>query len=223
MCNHGFIGRFLQAPSLAAALAPLLLFLFPPCSPMAAQMQIPGTVQPPTMHADEFDVFFGRPEIWRADAASFNGAAAPQTSGTSMEPKVSVDELRHPLTEKARRLLATALAYVGKGEHRKAIATLREGMAKVRALVPYAHGVLGVEYLRLGQTAEAVPELAEAATLFPHDAMVHSNLAVSLCMSGQTDRAEREARLALYLDPESYPAQVLLSDIEEAKARQARR
>jgi tetratricopeptide (TPR) repeat protein len=218
MCSRGFIGRYSPAPSLAVALASFLFF-FAPWAPVAAQMQIPGTVRPPMMHADEFDVFFGRLENWHADAHSLNGPAAPQNPEPGVEPKVSVDELRHPLTEKARHLLAKALAYAGKGEHGKAIATLREGMAKVRALVPYAHGVLGVEYLRLGQTAEAVPELAEAATLFPHDAMAHSNLAVSLCMTGQTDRAEQEARLALYLDPDSQSAQVLLGDIEEAKAR----
>ncbi|HEV2200998.1 MAG TPA: tetratricopeptide repeat protein [Bryobacteraceae bacterium] len=153
------------------------------------------------------------------DPVSFDASPVSQTPEPNVEPKVSVDELRHPLTEKAQRLLAAALAYADKGEHGKAIATLREGMAKVRALVPYAHSVLGVEYLRLGQTAEAIPELAEAATLFPHDAMAHANLAVSLCMTGQMDRAEREARLALYLDPASHSAQVVLGDIQEAKAR----
>ena len=143
----------------------------------------------------------------------------PPSSG---EPKVSADELRHPMTGKARRVLATALGYAKKGEHWRAIATLREGMAKVRAVVPYAHGLLGIEYMRTGRDAEAVPEFTQAAGFFPHDAAVHSNLALSLCVTGQLDSAEREARMALYLNPNLYSAREIVRLIEESKAGPAR-
>src|SRR5258708_6448763 len=139
MCNYGLIGRFSSAPWLAIAGASVLFFLVP-CAPLAAQMQIPGTPWPgATPRFGEFNVIFGHLENWHADATSFSRAGAPQVPGPGVEPTVSVDELRHPLTEKAQRLLATALAYAGQGEHGKAIAALREGMAKVPALVPYAH------------------------------------------------------------------------------------
>jgi Flp pilus assembly protein TadD len=119
-------------------------------------------------------------------------------------------------------LLVKAWSYATKGDHPKAIATLQEGMTKVPALVPYAHALLGIEYIRIGRTAEALTDLTEAASLFPHDAAVHSNLALALCMSGQRDPAEREARVALYLEPNLFSAVEIIRFIDEDKARPAR-
>jgi tetratricopeptide (TPR) repeat protein len=167
-------------------------------------------------HVNEFDEM-NPPYRAEGTVGFFKLPAPPATA-----PKVSADELRHPLTEKARRVLAKALEYIRKGEHSRAIATLREGMAKVRAVVPYAHEMLGAEYLRTGRDAEAVPEFAEAASFFPHEAAAHSNLALSLCVTGQFDSAEQEVRLALYLDPNFNSAQEVARLIERSKARLAR-
>jgi hypothetical protein len=54
----------------------------------------------------------------------------------SAQPKVAVDELRHPLSGKARRLLDKAVGYAQRGDDANAISTLRKGMAREPALIP---------------------------------------------------------------------------------------
>jgi hypothetical protein len=169
MCNYRCIDRLgrtrlFRAPRLSVWL-PALVFYAASCLPLSAQI----------WHVDEFDVMFDHKGAERGGTSAFDDAFRERRiAPPSVEPKVSVDVLRHPLTGKARRLLGTALRSVLKGDHAGAISALREGMAKIPAVVPYAHAMLGVEYLRAGQAAEAVPELTEAAVLFPHDAVVHS-------------------------------------------------
>jgi tetratricopeptide (TPR) repeat protein len=188
---------------------------------------IPLSAQYPSsngFYVDEFDVLFEHGGMRQGETTAIDGAFPDhRASPTTGEPKVSVDELRHPLHGKARRVIATAWHYALQGEHLRAIATLREGMAKMAAVIPYAHALLGVEYLHLGRNAEAVPEFTEAARMFPHDAEVHSNFAVSLCIVGQFEHAEQEARLALYLDPALTSAQELVQMLEENKATQSAR
>lgn len=227
MCNDGCIckgtGRIVAAHLLAAgsriAALPALILSIAICLPLAAQISSPAGGSPFGWRMDEFDIMNGRFRTGETGMGFFN--QTPPAS--AREQKVSVDELRHPMTEKARRVLAKAWGYAQRGEHSRAIATLREGMAKVRALVPYAHGLLGIEYLRTGRNNEAVPELAEAAGLFPHDPAAHSNLALSLCVTGQLENAEQEARVALYLDPQLDSAREIVRMIEESKAGLPRR
>jgi len=226
MCNYRCIERLVKvrlyiALRLSVSLPALILFTAS-CFPLPAQM--PGTGIGYGFHVDEFDTMFEHDGFERGGTSEFD-AAFPnrRPDPPSEESKVSVDVLRHPLTRKARRMLGTALRYVLKGDHARAISLLREAMAKIPSIVPYAHAMLGVEYLRAGRATEAVPELTEAVTLFPHDAAVHSNFAVSLCVVGQYDRAEHEARLALYLDPALRPAQELMRMIAANKVGQALR
>ena len=172
----------------------LVVFSVSGCFPLAAQF--PGQLGH-GLHADEFDTLFEREATPNLDSAFPPRSVAPFS-----EPSpVSVDALRHPLNGKARRLLEAALRYAEHGEHARAISLLQEGMAKVAAIIPYAHNVLGVEYLRTGRSVESVKEFDEAATLLPHDPVVRTNLAVSLCVTGQFEHAKEEARVALYLDP----------------------
>jgi tetratricopeptide (TPR) repeat protein len=200
---------------------PALIF-FTASFPLSAQM--PGAGIGYGFHVDEFDAMFEHDGFERGGTSEFDAAFPNRRAASpSEESKVSVDVLRHPLTGKARRVLGTALRYVLKGDHARAISALREGMAKIPSVAPYAHAMLGVEYLRAGRATEAVPELTEAATSFPHDAVVHSNFAVSLCVVGQYDRAEHEARLALYLDPALRPPQELMRMIAANKVTQALR
>jgi tetratricopeptide (TPR) repeat protein len=223
MRNHGFVGRLSTTGALAIAWSSQLCF-FTLGTPLAAQVLLPASPRPGVPRLlHESDILFRGPVDPQANPSGLTGGIASRVPESSAELKVSVDELRHPLTRKARSALATVLGYAERGEHEKAIATLEQAMAKIRELRPYAHQILGVEYMRVGRAPEAIAELAEAVDLFPHDAAAHSNLAVSLCMTGQMNRAEQEARLALYLDPLAHSAQVLLSDIEETKARHAAR
>ena len=147
----------------------------------------------------------------------------PQASDAS-ELKISADELRHPLTDRARRILLKAWNYSKRGDHSHAIAIMREGAAKVRSLIPYSHGFLGIEYIQTNQASEAVAELKESAELFPHDVCnrTFQNLALSLCLTGELDGAEREARLALYLEPTLNSAAEIVQVVEEKKVIQGR-
>jgi len=77
--------------------------------------------------------------------------------------------------------------------------------------------------MRTGRVAEAVAEFTESAALFPHDAGNRSNLALSLLVTGQLDRAEQEIKVALYLDPTMPNAQEIAQWISEDRARVARR
>jgi tetratricopeptide (TPR) repeat protein len=115
---------------------------------------------------------------------------------------VSVEQLRYPVSRKGQKLIRTANRYAEKGESAKAIQAFQEALNEPSA-IPYARSSLGVEYLRVGQTALAIPELEEAVRLLPRNAVNHSNLAYALYLIGQFDRAEFEVRQALALDRKS--------------------
>ena len=137
---------------------------------------------------------------WPSKNASASGGD-PGAARQSGEQKVSVDILRHPLSSRARRLLQKALALAQAGDHAAAIQSLQETMAQQPSSVPYGHVALGIEYIRTGRYQSALTELEQATALMPHEAGIHSNLALSLWFLGQFDRAEEEIRRALVLDP----------------------
>jgi hypothetical protein len=118
---------------------------------------------------------------------------------------VSVQQLKHPVTAKSKRILADAQRACSKGEYLKAVEILR-GALNDPAAVPYARMNIGVAYLRAGQIAPAIPELEEAARLMPEDAVVRTNLAYALLLNKQVEAAETEGRLALQLDRNSSKA-----------------
>ena len=232
MCKHSCIRsaickRGIFRASKARVLAPKARILWMQAFVAAVLFCLPAAAQIP----DVFRSSLG----WRIDDFDSMSAnttpvldrgmgAFPTIPQQSQAPaKVSADVLRHPISEKARRILVKVLALAEKGEHARAVAALQEGMEKERTLLPYSHGLLGAEYLHLGRTAEAVPEFVEDARVFPHDATAHSNLALVLCMTLQFDHAEQEARMALYLDPNLHPAQEIMQIIAEDNAKLARR
>jgi Tfp pilus assembly protein PilF len=75
---------------------------------------------------------------------------------------------------------------------------------------PYIHSRLGTEYLKAHEYALAAPELEEAARLLPKEPAHHSNLAYLYQATGQMERAEKEARLAVELDHSNSKAHFLL-------------
>lgn len=227
MCNHGCIDRsrkmrFSIAVRRFAGQAAILA-----CTslPLAAQI---SPIRPGAgFHIDEFEAMSNQSQFDTDGTQGLgSGFALRRTPPPQEQPLVSVDELRHPLTGKARRLLAKALGYAVRGDHTRAISTLHEGVAKDRTLAPYSHGLLGIEYLRSGRDAEAIPELTEAVKLFPHDARIRTNYAIALCVAGQFASAEQETKLALSLDPSLHSAQELMRLIDAAQlspSRSARR
>jgi tetratricopeptide (TPR) repeat protein len=216
MCKY----RSIHSHNCRGIVIALPLLLLCPILALPLPAQTPNVIGSPFgWHSDEFDVMDAAHNVVNSGLGYTTSFPAPSAATPAVPSKVSVDELRHPLTGKARRVLLHALNYIQKGEHSQAIATLQEGMAKVHSIIPYAHSLLGIEYMRTGRTEEAVPEFAEAVSSFPHDPGMRSNLAVSLCAVGQLDRAEQEARMALYLDPQLGNAQEILRILDESRGK----
>jgi tetratricopeptide (TPR) repeat protein len=184
------------------------------CSfPAAAQTLNPFAVGRPV---DQFDLMTARFNATENGLSTFH-----QTPARSRAGAVSVDELRHPLSEKAGKWLLKAWTFATKGDHAMAITTIQEGSGKVRELAPYSHELLGIEYLLTGRQHEAVEELTAAVSFFPHDAAVRSNLALSLCLVRDYERAEQEARVALYIEPRMSSAEEIMQIVAERKAKLA--
>ncbi len=134
-------------------------------------------------------------------------------------PTVSADVLRHPLSSKARRRLEKALRLSELGKHLAAIQELRETLVKEPSSAPYAHSLLGVEYVENQQFAEARTSFEEAVRLMPHESVNHSNLGFSLAVAGDWNSAEQEARTAIQLDPSNSRAKTLLDLTRGRKSR----
>jgi Flp pilus assembly protein TadD len=124
---------------------------------------------------------------------------------------VSVDVLRHPVTEKVRQLLLRAIETTESGEHEAAIGQLLEMLRKYPDSAPYVDYLLGVEYIKTGRFEAAVRSFEQAVALLPHDAMTHYNLGVALLCAGDDARAAQEVRRALELDPKNPKIQAKLS------------
>ena len=136
---------------------------------------------------------------------------AGQPGGSAI---VSADELRHPLSSKARRALEDARRQAEMGNHSAAIDGLQKTLIKYPASAPYADNLLGREYLASGEYVKAQESFAEAARLMPHESAPHSNLGLSLAILGQWDRAEQEVRKALQLDRANSKAKQILEAIK---------
>ena len=128
---------------------------------------------------------------------------------------VSVEQLQHPLSRKGASLLRRAQNFAALGDHDKAIAELRLAL-KERSAIPYAHSLLGSEYLKINQVPAAIEALEQAVKLLPRNAVNHSNLGYALFLLGDIERAEREVRQALELDRNNEKTRHVLSLIVHA-------
>lgn len=143
---------------------------------------------------------------WAADHGS-NDTEEILPAGPNV---VSIDLLRHPINERARRLLRKAVDAMNAGDLGTARGELVEMLAKYPDSAVYAQSVLGVVYVRTNRFEDAANAFEVAASLLPHDAMTHYNFALSLACSGKYLRSEQEVRRALELDPKNASAQTLL-------------
>ena len=132
---------------------------------------------------------------------------------------VSADVLRNPLSSKARRRLEKALHLSELGKHPAAIQELRETLVKEPSSAPYAHNLLGVEYVESGQFDDARSSFAEAVRLMPHESVNHSNLGFTLAVAGDWISAEQEARTAIQFDSANTRANTLLEIIRGRRAK----
>lgn len=146
----------------------------------------------------------------RGPAATTGSEDDAQESRSNGPDAISVDLLRHPMSEKARRRLRKALDAMNAGDLDAARGELLELLTKYPDSAIYAQSVLGVIYVRTNRFEEAVNSFAVAASLLPHDAMTHYNFALSLACAMDYERAELEVRRSLELDPKNASAQTLL-------------
>jgi tetratricopeptide (TPR) repeat protein len=129
---------------------------------------------------------------------------------------VSVDQLRHPMSPKAKKLFAEAEKASAAGQYLKAI-DLLQGALKDPPAAPYARMNIGVAYLKTNQPAMAVPELQAAVVALPNDAVARNNLAYALLLTRRVDAAEVECRKALQLDANNSKARWVMGAILLAK------
>jgi Flp pilus assembly protein TadD len=99
------------------------------------------------------------------------------------------------------------------GKHKEAIDILQEDLVKVPDAAPYIHSLLGEEYLETRQLPEAVTSFQEAVRVMPREAATHSNLGLSLALSGELELAEKELRKALELDHGNDKAKTILDAV----------
>jgi len=125
---------------------------------------------------------------------------------------VSVHELQHPFSAKSKKLFEAAQKASAAGDYLKAAGILRGALNDPSAL-PYARMNIGVEYMKAGQPASAVPELQEAVRLMPDDVAARTNLAFSLLAAKRPDAAEVECRRALQLDRNNAKARWVMAAI----------
>ncbi|MGD0437952.1 MAG: tetratricopeptide repeat protein [Bryobacteraceae bacterium] len=147
-------------------------------------------------------------------------AQSGQSADSRMRPDsgtISVDELRHPINAKARRMLRKALEEMDSGDHKAAIRQLLETLAKDPDSAAYVHSLLGVEYLKTDRFADAVNSFDQAVRLFPHDAMNRYNLGLALVCAGDYERGKQELRRAIELDPKNASSEALLSVLEHKR------
>lgn len=157
--------------------------------------------QPP---ASVYTAPVGRPEDSPSAAATnlifYDNPRGLQPAQTTPASAVPLEQLQHPLSSKAIGLLRKAESLANKGLHDKAIAQLERAL-KERSAIPYAHSMLGQEYLKLKQIPAAIAELEQALTALPRNVATRSNLGYALLLAGDLERSERETRKALDLDP----------------------
>jgi Flp pilus assembly protein TadD len=136
----------------------------------------------------------------------------PNEPTQSIASTVSADQLQHPLSSRGAKMIRKAQEFMRVDDHVNAIAELKHALTESSA-VPYAHSLLGTEYLKTGQIMAARTELEQAVEVLSHDPALHSNLGYALFLTGNSDRGEQEVRKALELDRNNTPAQKLLGYI----------
>ncbi len=118
---------------------------------------------------------------------------------TEDEPRgndtVTVAELQHPLSGKARSLLLKAQTAMQAGNFDECFQDL-DMVMKINSAVPYVHGVRGAAYLRQGHVSEAITELQQAVQVLPIPAN-YTNLGYAHLLSGDEELGEQELRRAI--------------------------
>ena len=195
----------------ASHLAVLFTFLTLLTAPLRGQL----------MFGNPYDAAIGRRERYPWAGPSTVEDEMPR-SFLTREPSapaatVSSDILRHPLSRRAVHLIQKAVHISQLGNHAAAIDALRDALVKQPEAEPYIESLLGMEYLETRQWEAAVASFGKAAILMPHETASHSNLGLSLAVSGQLELAEKELHKALQLDHDNEKAKDILEAVQVAQ------
>ncbi|MEQ1946083.1 MAG: hypothetical protein ABL995_02775 [Bryobacteraceae bacterium] len=145
----------------------------------------------------------------------------PETQTPVQAGTVSVDALRHPVSEKTRKRLRKALDTMDAGDHAAAIEQLRDILATQADAAIIAHNLLGIEYLRTDRFRAAAESFEAAARLLPHDGVTRHNLGLSLICAGEFTRGQKEVQRALELEPRNPTVQALHALLQKHTASSA--
>lgn len=132
---------------------------------------------------------------------------------------VSVEQLRHPVSHRGAKMLSQARNFEDMGRHDLAIAQLQLALEEPSA-APYAHSMLGAEYIKIDQLPLAIAELEQALAVLPRNVPDRSNLGLALFLSGDLEHAEQETRQALELDHRNQTTLRVLHRILHARQMQ---
>jgi len=165
------------------------------------------------LRADNTDDVFAGAETFGASEAFV--AVRPRTAPAGLIP---ADELSRTISKKGIKLMNKVESYMESGNNTKVIDTLQQALNEP-SVAPYAHGLLGTEYLKLNRVADAVNELEQAVQLLPHNVPARSNLGYALFLAGERERGEQEVRKALMLDSANAKTRHVLSLIERGRGQ----
>lgn len=129
--------------------------------------------------------------------AQNSNKAIPEDNGQSAV--VSVNQLRRPVSARAKKIFGQAIKLFKAGEYPKAIALLQTTV-KDKSATPFSHLLIGSIYLKTGELQLAMPQLREAVDMMPGNSDARTYLACAMLLSGQSEAAEEQVRHALQLD-----------------------
>jgi tetratricopeptide (TPR) repeat protein len=111
---------------------------------------------------------------------------------------ISVSQLREQIPMKALQLVVKAQRHSESGKYEDAVRELEKALRKAPQFRD-AHANLGVQYLRLKRTAEALRELKIAAIAEPPIALHYANLGFTLVSIGQLEQGRDALEKAMLL------------------------
>jgi hypothetical protein len=126
---------------------------------------------------------------------------------------ISVERLRHPIPEKAVRMMADANRLWKEGRVEKAAAKLRPAALRYPDFWEI-HVNLGVIEMKLDHFDLAADEFLKARQLQPRSAVAAIDAAFALMRLHRLDEAERAAKDAVSLDPQNHVARLLLARVQ---------
>jgi len=122
---------------------------------------------------------------------------------------VSLHDLEHPVSKKAIREAYEAQQLARTNDFPKAIAKLEKAI-RIDPAYRDAHVNLGVQYTRVGRSADARAEFQRALDIGPPTAPIYADLALISLALHQNQEAASYAQKALKLDPANGAAHLVL-------------